>query len=153
MPIDVDAIKAKLQEAFDAVAGDDGKISADDLKKVLVDAGLKPTDDQCAELLAAADKDGSGSLNFEEFAEAVIAVGIRILIAALVRAAFEALDVDNTGLISKDNVRTVVENVNVGDKVTDEMIDNVFEAADTSGDGQISFEEFVNALVELVEDE
>ena len=47
MPIDEEAVKAKLKAAFDAVDEDgDGVISAGDLKTVLENAGLHPTDDQ-----------------------------------------------------------------------------------------------------------
>ena len=47
MPVDEEAVKAKLKEAFDSVDEDgDGVISADDLKTVLENAGFQPTDDQ-----------------------------------------------------------------------------------------------------------
>lgn len=58
---------------------------------------------------------------------------------------FKELDTDNTGFITPDNLKEIV--AKTGAEVTDEQIDNLVAAIDQTDDGQISFKEFVVALL------
>lgn len=152
MPIDEEAVKQKLKEAFDSVDEDgDGVISADDLKTVLENAGFKPTDDQCEAIIAAADQDGSGNLAFEEFAMAVLKVAVVLIIAATLRALFNALDTDGSGYITADNLKSIVEEAGYSDQVSPDAIDELIGKCDADGDGRVGFEDFLLALKAHIE--
>jgi hypothetical protein len=55
--------------------------------------------------------------------------------------AFDRLDADDTGFISKKNLRQVL-----GKDCTSEQIDAIMKSADTDQDGQISYKEFLEAF-------
>ena len=56
------------------------------------------------------------------------------------------IDDDNTGEISPQELRMVLESL--GDTVTDKEIKEMIKAADTNGDGEIQFDEFVDACMQ-----
>ena len=154
MPIDEEAVKAKLKAAFDAVDEDgDGVISAGDLKTVLENAGLHPTDDQVERVIAAADQDGSGNLAFEEFAAAVIKVAIVLFIGAKLKQLFDELDADGSGYITSDDLKALVDNAGYSDEVSPEAIDELVGKCDADGDGKISFQDFLGALKNYFENQ
>merc|ERR1712224_2650 len=55
--------------------------------------------------------------------------------------AFHRFDVDESGFVTLDNLRTVL-----GDKFEGESVEQLLGEADTSGDGQISYEDFLEYL-------
>lgn len=58
------------------------------------------------------------------------------------RKAFKKFDADSSGTMSADELRGVV--TDLGHNVTDEDLNQLMTEADKSGDGQISYEEFLN---------
>ncbi|ESN98600.1 hypothetical protein HELRODRAFT_106870 [Helobdella robusta] len=61
------------------------------------------------------------------------------------RAAFRTFDQDNSGKISAQELRQVM--INLGEKLTDQEIQEMIDEADCDGDGQINYEEFVKMMV------
>jgi len=55
--------------------------------------------------------------------------------------AFKVFDRDGNGFISAAELRHVM--TNLGEKLTDEEVDEMIREADVDGDGQINYEEFV----------
>jgi hypothetical protein len=55
--------------------------------------------------------------------------------------AFDRLDSDDSGFISRQNLREVL-----GKGCTSEQIDAIMESADSNGDGKISYAEFLQAF-------
>lgn len=55
--------------------------------------------------------------------------------------AFDRLDADDTGFISKKNLREVL-----GKDITSEQISAIMKSADKNKDGQISYKEFLEAF-------
>ena len=68
---------------------------------------------------------------------------------ARLRRTFKRLDTDGSGYITAEDIRKLVNDAGLGDEVTNEQIDEVIASVDTSGDGKVSWEEFVAAVVEL----
>ena len=64
------------------------------------------------------------------------------------RAMFMAVDKDNSGFITADEVKKLIKDSGHGADVTDAEIEELVKACDDNGDGQISFEEFVKNLVQ-----
>ena len=58
--------------------------------------------------------------------------------------AFKALDKDDSGTISAAELRDIMSSQ--GEKFTEEEAEEIFREADTDGDGQINYEEFVKMM-------
>ena len=56
------------------------------------------------------------------------------------------IDDDNSGEITPHELKTVLESL--GDAVSDKEIKEMIKAADANGDGQIQFDEFVDACMQ-----
>lgn len=56
------------------------------------------------------------------------------------------IDDDNSGEITPQELKTVLESL--GDAVSDKEIKEMIKAADANGDGQIQFDEFVDACMQ-----
>ena len=61
---------------------------------------------------------------------------------------FKVFDRDGNGLISAAELRHVM--TNLGEKLTDEEVDEMIREADIDGDGQINYEEFVMLMTKSV---
>jgi Ca2+-binding EF-hand superfamily protein len=141
--------QGKLKDLFDRMDADgDGLITPDDLKQAFADAGFELDDEQADALIARADPDGEGTVNFENFVACILIRGaIRRRLLVLL-ALFRELDTDDSGFITPDNLKEIV--AQTGAEVTDEQIDNLVAAIDQNDEGQISFKEFVGALLAVL---
>ena len=63
-----------------------------------------------------------------------------------IRETFRVFDKDGNGFVSPAELRHVLGNI--GEKLTDEEIDEMILEADVDGDGAINYEEFV-AMMQL----
>jgi Ca2+-binding EF-hand superfamily protein len=61
-----------------------------------------------------------------------------------IREAFRVFDKDENGYISAAELRHVM--TNLGEKLTDEEVDEMIREADIDGDGQVNYEEFVQMM-------
>jgi len=80
------------------------------------------------------DRDGSGRLVFTEWVAAALRSATEISDSAML-AAFRSIDVENTGNISLNNLRRMIQ-------VGNEELEEIMARADLNGDGVIDFEEF-----------
>merc|ERR1712121_500719 len=93
-----------------------GKISKDNLKSALDQAGFNLTDDEIEGLIGLVDQDGTGSISYDEFITLVEQRPIKRRIEAALRKLFEALDTDGTGFITAENLRELVDQAGFGDE-------------------------------------
>ena len=141
--------KANAKEIFAALDQDgDGKITRDDLKQALVNAGFELTDDECEAVIAMADADGSGSVTWEEFLKVVEKRPIKRRIQAALKKLFDAFDTDGSGFITKEDLRKLINEAGFGEEVSDAELTELISKVDESGDGKVSFEEFINVFLE-----
>merc|ERR1711997_1246605 len=61
------------------------------------------------------------------------------------KEAFSLFDKDGNGLISAAELRHVM--TNLGEKLTDEEVDEMIREADVDGDGAINYQEFVRMMM------
>jgi hypothetical protein len=86
------------------------------------------------------DVNKNGNIMYTEFLAATIEAHGHIEEDRIAEA-FDRLDADDTGFISKKNLRQVL-----GKDCTAEQIDAIMKSADKNDDGQISYKEFLEAF-------
>jgi len=117
------------------------------------ESGIKNTNfaDHAAslmELMESLDTDGSGSIDYTEFLAAALDARTQVQ-EEVVWAAFHALDTNGDETISRDELLQVLADSDVqavADISLSRDVDELMERADTSGDGVISFSEFMVAF-------
>jgi Ca2+-binding EF-hand superfamily protein len=61
------------------------------------------------------------------------------------KKAFNELDVNRDGVISRDELKYMFQSTNID--FSDEDLDHFFKKHDTNADGNIQFEEFISAML------
>jgi len=129
-----------IKEAF-AVFDEnrDGKITVDELDRVVRRLDMRPTDSDLRDMIAEVDLDKDGAINLEEFKQ-LLAPHLREPNDNDIREIFNVFDADHDNFISKEELKTTLQKL--GNDPTDEDIDDMIREADKDGDGKINFEEF-----------
>ncbi|XP_035697589.1 troponin C, skeletal muscle-like isoform X1 [Branchiostoma floridae] len=103
----------ELQMAFSIFDRDgSGEISTQNLGTILKQCGLNPSRDELDAIMAEADEDGSGTMDFDEFLELMAKQMHQDQYEVderEVRAAFRIFDKDNDGFISIEELRTMAD--------------------------------------------
>uniref|UniRef100_A0A7S1CPY3 Calmodulin n=1 Tax=Bicosoecida sp. CB-2014 TaxID=1486930 RepID=A0A7S1CPY3_9STRA len=132
---------AEFKDAFALFDNDNsGTITADELGDVMRSLGQNPTEEDLKKMVDDIDQDGDGTIDFPEFLTMLIRSMSDTDSHEEVMEAFRVLDEDGNGYISSDELRTIMNNL--GEKLTDQEIDEIIQEADIDGDGQIDYEEF-----------
>jgi calmodulin len=96
-------------------------------------------------LLFQIDADGSGTIDFPEFLTMMARKMKDTDSEEEILEAFKVFDKDGNGFISAAELRHIM--TNLGEKLTDEEVDEMIREADIDGDGQINYEEFVKMMM------
>mmetsp|Transcript_50815 Transcript_50815/g.91737 ORF Transcript_50815/g.91737 Transcript_50815/m.91737 type:complete len:477 (+) Transcript_50815:62-1492(+) len=131
---------AELKEAFFLFGGN--TISVNQLGTVMRSLGQNPTE---AELQDMIQEIGDDKLDFAQFLTLMARKMKETDTEAELVEVFKVFDRDGTGFISAAELRHVM--VQLGEKVTDDEIDDMISEADVDGDGQINYEEFVRLMM------
>lgn len=133
-----------LVSRFDFPAG---TIDASELGTVMRSLGYQPTEEEIEDIISQADLDGNGTIDFDEFIQMMPAASRNERAENAeeeMREAFQIFDADGNGKITSEELRLIMENL--GEKLTDEEIDDMVKEADIDGDGEINYEEFVKMM-------
>eukprot|EP00977_Amphora_coffeiformis_P013184 scaffold3403_cov158-Amphora_coffeaeformis.AAC.2 len=95
--------------------------------------------------LGTIDADGSGTIDFPEFLTMMARKMKDTDSEEEILEAFKVFDKDGNGFISAAELRHIM--TNLGEKLTDEEVDEMIREADIDGDGQINYEEFVKMMM------
>ncbi|XP_060577956.1 calmodulin-beta-like [Ruditapes philippinarum] len=138
---------AEFKEAFRLFDKDgDGKITTKELGTVMKSLGHNPTEAELQDMINEVDADGNGTVDFSEFLTMIEKTMKEADIDQKILDAFREFDKDGNGFISAAELRQVM--TNLGEKLTDEEVDEIMKEADTDGDGQINYKEFAAMLKE-----
>lgn len=141
---------SEFREAFAFFDKDgDGCITAEELSTVIRSLGQSPTPEELRDMVRDVDADGNGTIEFAEF----LALMSRKADAdndasdpeEELREAFRVFDKDHDGHISKAELRHVM--ISLGEKLTDEEVEEMIQEADLDGDGLVNFDEFVRMMM------
>lgn len=149
MPLSA-AEMTNLTEAFSLFESPPGGglMPAASLGTVLRALGYHPTQAAVAAAAREADADGDGYLLLAEVVAAVTAAAASAsgrLTTDDLRAAFRVFDKDGSGTLSATELRGVL--TSMGEKMTDEEVDEMLAEADVDGDGRINYAEFATRLL------
>merc|ERR1712050_144766 len=95
-------------------------------------------------MISDIDKDGSGTIDFNEFLEMMTTKMSEKDSREEILKAFRLFDDDETGFITLKNLRRVAKEI--GENMTDEELQEMIDEADRDGDGQVSEEEFLRIM-------
>ena len=131
------------KEAFTLVDQDgDGIILTAEVGRVARMLCLNPTQAELSEMLSEIDGD---TVEFPEVLELLKRKKKEGDPEDEFKEAFRVFDKDGNGFISAAELRHVM--TNLGEKLTDEEVDEMIREADIDGDGQINYEEFVKMMM------
>lgn len=136
---------AEFKEAFSLFDKDgDGSITTKELGTVMRSLGQNPTEADLQDMINEVDVDGNGTIDFPEFLTMMARKLKDVDAEAEIREAFKVFDKDGNGLISANELRHVM--TSLGEKLTDEEVDEMMREADIDGDGFVNYEEFVKMM-------
>ncbi|CAL9077108.1 calmodulin-like [Musa acuminata AAA Group] len=136
----------EFQEAFCLFDKDgDGCITLEELGTVIKSLGQDPSEEELQEMIREVDSDGNGTIEFGEFLNLMARKVKETNIEEELKEAFKVFDKDQNGFISATELRNVM--INLGEKLTDEEVDQMIREADLDGDGQVNYEEFVRMMM------
>ncbi len=107
--------------------------------------GQNPTEAELQDMINEVDADGNGTIDFPEFLSLMARKMKDTDTEEELIEAFKVFDRDGNGLISAAELRHVM--TNLGEKLTDEEVDEMIREADIDGDGHINYEEFVRMMM------
>ncbi|KAG5252604.1 calmodulin Z-box Binding Factor [Salix suchowensis] len=123
---------SEFKEAFSLFDKDgDGCITTKELGTVMRSLGQNPTEAELQDMINEVDADGNGTIDFPEFLNLM---------------ARKMKDTDSEEEL-KEAFRLRHVMTNLGEKLTDEEVDEMIREADVDGDGQINYEEFVKVMM------
>ncbi|KAG5211558.1 hypothetical protein JEQ12_013987 [Ovis aries] len=130
---------AEFKEAFSLFDKDgDGTITTKELGTVMRSLGQNPTEAELQDMINEVDADGNGTIDFPEFLTMMARKMKDTDSEEEIREAFRVFDKDGNGYISAAELRHVM--TNLGEKLTDEEVDEMIREADIDGDGQVNYE-------------
>lgn len=106
--------------------------------------GQNPTEAELQQMISEVDADGNGLIDFAEFVTLMARKMNNTDKDAEIREAFNVFDKDGSGKISSEELRHIMKSL--GEDLTEEEIHQMIREADTNGDGEIDYEEFVRML-------
>ncbi|OUC43302.1 EF hand [Trichinella nativa] len=146
---------AEFKEAFSLFDKDgDGTITTKELGTVMRSLGQNPTEAELQDMINELSWDlekknlfffsGNGTIDFPEFLTMMARKMKDTDSEEEIREAFRVFDKDGNGFISAAELRHVM--TNLGEKLTDEEVDEMIREADIDGDGQVNYEGLYNLL-------
>ncbi|KAL0713701.1 hypothetical protein Bca4012_020679 [Brassica carinata] len=118
-----------------------GCITTKELGTVMRSLGQNQTEAELQDMINEVDADGNGTIDFPEFLNLMARKMKDTDSEEELKEAFRVFDKDQSGFISAAELRHVM--TNLGEKLTDEEVDEMIREADVNGDGQINYDEFV----------
>ncbi|GAQ86360.1 calmodulin [Klebsormidium nitens] len=136
----------EFKEAFAIFDKDgDGSITCNELGMVMKSLGQKPTDAELLQMVKEVDADQNGEIDFPEFLTMMLRKMNQGDPEKELMDVFLVFDKDNSGTISRDELRSAM--YVIGEKLSDEEIDEAIKLADASGDGEVDYNEFIQFVL------
>jgi calmodulin len=141
--------EVKFTAAFDLLDADgDGEIESGELHALMTKLGYTPHDDDIADLIALADQNDNGTINLREVLQLMVGAIKDKALKTQYIAQFKLYDKNENGLISADEILRVTHILTPDAGVPDDEIQTLIGLADTNGDGQVDYDEYVHMIMD-----
>lgn len=142
----------EFREAFNNFDKDrSGAIDAGELRALCEWVGQDTSDEEVANMMAIADGDKSGKIDFWEFATLMAhKMGASSNPDETLRNAFQVFDSDGDGTISAKEIREVMWEM--GECIDEGDIAGVMGDIDANGDGRVDYDEFAKVVTREMKD-
>eukprot|EP00949_MAST-11_sp_MAST-11-sp1_P002864 g2864.t1 len=135
----------EIREAFNLFDTDgSGAIDVKELKAAMRALGFQVKKKEIMEMIADIDKDGTDSIEFDEFVELMTGRMNSRDSREEVRKVFELFADEGSDFITFRNLKRVI--TDLGEEIPEEEIMEMIDEADRSGDGRINFEDFYRVM-------
>ncbi|KAK9939450.1 hypothetical protein M0R45_016145 [Rubus argutus] len=129
-----------LKEMFKSIDTDNsGTITLEELKQGLAKQGTKLSELEAKQLMEAADADGNGSIDYDEFITATMHLN-RMDREEHLYTAFQHFDKDKSGYITTEELESALREYGMHDG---RDIREIIAEVDGDNDGRINYDEFV----------
>ncbi|XP_063507950.1 calmodulin-1-like [Pongo pygmaeus] len=136
---------SEFKEAFSLFEKDgDGTITTKELGTAMTSFGQNPTEAELQDMISELDADGNSTVDFREFLTMTARKIKDTDSEEEIRDAFSVFEQDGHGSISAAEFHHLM--TNLGEKLTDEEVDEIIREADTDSDGQVNYEEFIQMM-------
>eukprot|EP00483_Globobulimina_turgida_P001995 UN01997 len=139
LPADVQEEVKECFDLFDRTGS--GKIVVDMLGRIIRSVGQTPSNAEVADYIKEIDSDSAGTFDYASLVALLERHWKPPADADQVIEAFKIFDPDGTGMISSNEMRTVM--TNLGEKLTNEEVNAMLKEADPQNSGKINYAEFV----------
>merc|ERR1712137_1330439 len=106
--------------------------------------GSNPKKEEIAKMITDVDDDGSGTIEYPEFLSMMTQKILNRDPKDEILKAFKLFDDDETGKISFKNLKRVAKEL--GERRTDEELQEMIDEADRDGDGEVNEDEFLRIM-------
>lgn len=141
-----DEERAELEETFKLLdRNNDGYLTVQELGEAMRAMAQHPTEYEIQELVKKPEgEEGPALTDFDTFLT-IMAKRLSVPEAEdQLLEAFKVFDKEGTGVLSAADLRKIV--TTMGEKLTDEEVEELIREADDDGDGQINYQEFTQML-------
>ena len=101
--------------------------------------GVAELDAPTKEVFAKLDHDRSGEVHYHEFLAATLEAH-ELLNEEVLQDTFDRMDHDDSGVISRENLRSLL-----GSRASDELVETLMQEGDLKRNGHVDYEEFSSA--------
>ncbi|PRD23089.1 UNVERIFIED_CONTAM: Calmodulin [Trichonephila clavipes] len=112
-------------------------ITAAELGVVMRSLGQRPSELELRKMVHMVDKDGNGTIEFDEFLSMMSKKLQESDSETELHEAFRVFDKNGDGFISPSELRQVM--TNLGEKLSDEEVEDMIKEADLDGDGLVNY--------------
>uniref|UniRef100_A0A0B6Y689 EF-hand domain-containing protein n=1 Tax=Arion vulgaris TaxID=1028688 RepID=A0A0B6Y689_9EUPU len=134
-----------FQEAFGLFDKDgDGYLSSSEIGVVIRSLGGVVTEAELQEMTEQFDQK-SGQVDFSDFLALMASIMTRKDSADELLEAFQVFDRDGRGFISVSELRHLM--THLGEKLSNDDVDEMIKEADINGTGQVNYKEFVKMII------
>ena len=136
----------EMQEIFNLCDADhDKKLTTRELGTIMRGLGQKPSEIELQETVNEVNLDGDGKIDFKEFIRVMTRKMKDTDLDQEMKDTFKVMDVDSNGMISSQDLRTIVKNL--GEGYTKDEVEEMIKEGDIDDDKQINYEEFIRIMM------
>jgi calmodulin len=141
--------KANCKEVFDVFDADhSGEVSIDEMGSLLKTMGMELTAADLEIVIKKFDRDGDGTISFEEFWIYMKSRKAKLDPDVVVAQVFAMIDADGSGRITAEEFSDTLRKLPT--RISEEDINALVREIDSSGDGEISMHEFAHVLKKYI---